>query len=208
MSMLGVAGQLTPGLQGAPISVLDTTLAAINTSPYFTASMMLLLNLGGRFLGLELSKNQEQFFMHPYVRRFLIFVVLFVATRNIAIAFWMTILIILIIGYFFNENSSLCLFKGGIMGSACSVKENFTSGSTGAHPIPGIPNGISSNGNQSANNLLSSEEEMVLKILLDKKQKLQQQQQGQEGKEVKEKESTESKISKYFSNMKLLNIFN
>ena len=189
--MFGVAGQLTPGLQGAPIGLLDSTLASINVSPYFTASMMLLLNLGGRFLGLELSKNQEQFFMHSYVRRFLIFVVLFVATRNIAIAFWMTILIILIIGYFLNENSSLCLFKGGLMGSACSTKENFTAAVTTTATASG----------------LTAEEENILKMLLDKKQKLQGQQQQQPAQE-QPKENSESKLSKYLSNMKLLNIFN
>ena len=204
MSMLGVAGQLAPGLQGAPISALDSTLMAINTNPYFTASMMLLLNLGGRFLGLELSKNQEQFFMHSYVRRFLIFVVLFVATRNIAIAFWMTILIILIIGYFFNENSSLCLIKGGLIGSACSTKENFTTN------MPGIPAGISSQSTGGAVAVtatasgLTAEEENILKMLLDKKQKMQAQPQPLEKKE----ETPQSKLSKYMSNMKLLNILN
>jgi hypothetical protein len=83
----------------------------INTNPYFIGLMMLSLNLGGRFLGLEISKEQEKFLSQPMVRRFFLFAVLFVATRNIIIAAGTTVIVILLLGYLFNENSSLCLWK-------------------------------------------------------------------------------------------------
>jgi hypothetical protein len=83
--------------------------------------MMLILNLGGRFISLEVTKKQEQFLQLPWVRRILIFTVLFVATRNIWVAFWTTVTVVLLLGYLFNENSSLCIFgQGGINGSKCS----------------------------------------------------------------------------------------
>lgn len=100
---------------------LDAFLNNFNTSPYFIGSMMLMMNLGGRFLSLEMSKGQEAFFSHPWVRRFLIFVVFFIGTRSIWVAFWMAFIVILLLGYLFNENSSLCLFHGGLPGSACAV---------------------------------------------------------------------------------------
>jgi hypothetical protein len=99
---------------------LDAAIMALNSNPYFIGSMMLLLNLGGRFISMEVTKNQEQFFQNPWVRRMLIFTVLFVGTRNVMVAFWMTLLIILLLGYLFNENSSLCLFHMGTPGSSCS----------------------------------------------------------------------------------------
>jgi hypothetical protein len=83
--------------------------------------MMLILNLGGRFISLEVTKKQEQFLQHPWVRRVLIFTVLFVATRNIWVAFWATLTFVLFLGYLFNENSALCLFgTEGRAGSTCS----------------------------------------------------------------------------------------
>lgn len=85
---------------------------------------MLLLNLGGRFIALEMTKSQEQFFQNPWIRRLLIFTVLFVGTRNVMVAFWMTLMIVLLIGYLFNENSSLCLFQLGKEGSSCSENPN------------------------------------------------------------------------------------
>jgi hypothetical protein len=103
------------------VSPLDTFLQIFNTNPYFIGIMMLILNLGGRFISLEVTKKQEQFLQHPWVRRILIFTVLFVATRNIWVAFWTTVSVVLFLGYLFNENSSLCIFgSGGLSGSACS----------------------------------------------------------------------------------------
>ena len=105
----------------AGLNPLDGLLQVFNNNPYFIGLMMILLNLGGRFISLEVTKQQEQFLQLPWVRRVLIFTVLFVATRNLWVAFWMTLIVVLFLGYLFNENSAMCLFgKGGGDGSTCS----------------------------------------------------------------------------------------
>jgi len=71
---------------------------------------MLMMNLGGRFLSQELSKGQENFFQHPWVRRVLLFVILFMGTRNIMIAGAMWVVVVVLIGYVLNENSAFCIF--------------------------------------------------------------------------------------------------
>lgn len=107
----------------APISPVDAFLQIFNTNPYFIGIMMLILNLGGRFISLEVTKKQEQFLQLPWIRRILIFTVLFVATRNIWVAFWTTLAVVLFLGYLFNENSALCIFGyGGKDGSKCAEK--------------------------------------------------------------------------------------
>jgi len=93
------------------LNPIDALLTTINTNPYFIGCMMLLLNLGGRFLAMEVTKEQEKFFQHTWVRAFLIFVVIFVATRNILVSFVMSLVIILVVRFLFNENSILYLFK-------------------------------------------------------------------------------------------------
>jgi len=72
---------------------------------------MLVLNLGGRFLSLEISKGQEQVLSDPIIRRFLLFVVLFIATRNVLVAAGLTVIVIILLGYLLNENSDLCIFR-------------------------------------------------------------------------------------------------
>jgi hypothetical protein len=114
-----MSGQALAAL--APVSPVDAFLQIFNTNPYFIGIMMLVLNLGGRFISLEVTKKQEQFLQRPWVRRLLIFTVLFVATRNIWVAFWTTVAVVLVLGYLFNENSALCIFgQGGKEGSKCA----------------------------------------------------------------------------------------
>jgi hypothetical protein len=158
------AAMAAQGMGMPAIGVLDAVLMTLNSNPYFIGLMMVLLNLGGRFISLEMSRGQEQFFQNPWVRRLLIFTVLFAGTRNIMVAFWMTLVIVLLIGYLFNENSSLCLFHFGNEGSACAKDAP----KTASLPPPG--------GNPMANVIaassgLSPEEADILRRLSDKQQR-------------------------------------
>jgi len=107
-----------------PIGSFDQALLSINSNPYFIGSMMLMMNFGGRFLAMEMSPGQEAFFQNKWARRFLIFIVIFMGTRNVLVAFWMSLFIILLIGYLFNENSSLCIFHFGTPGSTCASSDS------------------------------------------------------------------------------------
>ena len=111
MSLPGLIAQpLTGAIATATLSPLEAILGSFNGNLYFIGIMMLVLNLGGRFLAMEITKDQETFFQNPWVRRFLIFVVLFVATRNIIVAFWLTVVVVIVLGFLFNENSALSIF--------------------------------------------------------------------------------------------------
>ena len=98
-----------PTTMATIINPIDAFFNTLGTNPFFIGIMMLLLNLGGRFLGMEISKNQERFMQQPWVRRFFIFTVLFVATRNVLVAFFLTILVLLFLSFLLNENSDLYL---------------------------------------------------------------------------------------------------
>jgi len=106
---IGSLGSMIPPVATVSTSPLEAIFGSFNTNLYFVGIMMLVLNLGGRFLAMEITKDQEQFFQNPWVRRFLIFVVLFVATRNLVISFWLTVIVVLVLGYLFNENSPFCI---------------------------------------------------------------------------------------------------
>jgi hypothetical protein len=114
------APQLTGGSVATVPSPFDSFVMAVNANPYFIGFMMLALNLGGRFIGLELTRAQETFLQNVWVRRVLIFVVLFMGTRNILVAFWMWLAVVFLLGYVLNENSSMCIFGTGLPGSKCA----------------------------------------------------------------------------------------
>jgi hypothetical protein len=159
----------------------ELAVQSINTSPVFVGLMMLLMNLGGRFLPFEISKTQESILQHPYVRRFMIFVLLFMGTRSVVTAFWMSIIIILFIGYFFNENSSLCVWRGGVAGSTCSMKEGFADAPK-----------------------LSPEEQNILNILREKERKLMESQQTMGSVPSEKFENMDVPIEKYKQIMNVL----
>lgn len=113
-----------PPAMPPPSGPFEATLTKIASSPYSLAVAIFLINLGGRFLPMEISKEQEKFLNQPWFRRTIIFVIFFLATRNFVTAAWMAFIVILCVGYLFNENSSLCVFgKGGITGATCKTKD-------------------------------------------------------------------------------------
>lgn len=177
------------------ISPFEQAVFALNSNPYFIGTMMLLLNLGGRFIAMEMSKSQEQFFQNPWVRRLLIFTVLFVGTRNVVVAFWMSILIILLIGYLFNENSSLCLFNLGTEGSSCS---------TNSIQAPAAPVGQVSQGTPLSG--LTPEETEIYKRLQEKQARtgLAIQQQDQQQKQGQKQKADATSADIYWQNMMIL----
>lgn len=123
INRMSLPGAMSAGQVLMAASPFDGFLHIFNTNPYFIGIMMLLLNLGGRFIGLEVTKKQEQFLQHPWIRRVLIFTVLFMGTRSITVSFWATVVVVLLLGYLFNENSALCLFgNGGAKDSTCAEK--------------------------------------------------------------------------------------
>jgi hypothetical protein len=138
MSLPGLVAQPLAKIVGATVAVtgpIDAILGTFNGNLYFIGIMMLILNLGGRFIAMEITKEQEGFFQHPWVRRFLIFVVLFVATRNLMISFWLTIIVVLTLGYLFNENSAFCIIgKGGAPGATCAKDANGKAADAAAKP--------------------------------------------------------------------------
>ena len=99
-----------PPSTAPPSGPFEESITKFASSPYTMAAAIFLINVGGRFLPMEISKEQEKFLNQTWFRRVIIFVIFFLATRNIVTAGWMALLVILCIGYLFNENSSLYLF--------------------------------------------------------------------------------------------------
>ena len=111
------AAPLPPGVPAPPqiggaVDPLSMTLFSLNSNPYLIGIFMILLNLGARFLPMELTKQQEAFLQHGFVRPVILFVVIFIGTRNLAVAFWLTLGIFSLLWFFANEKSAFCMIPG------------------------------------------------------------------------------------------------
>jgi hypothetical protein len=83
----------------------------INMNPYILGIAYILLNLGGRFMVLSVTPAQESFLQNIVFRPLLLFAIMFIGTRNLVVAFWMTLAILFVLHYLFNENSSWYLLR-------------------------------------------------------------------------------------------------
>ena len=82
----------------------------LNQSKLFAGILMILMNLGSKYIALELSETQEEFLSNIVIRRIVIFVVAFIATRDIIISLVLTGVFILLV-CLFNDNSDLCIIR-------------------------------------------------------------------------------------------------
>jgi hypothetical protein len=97
--------------QGGFADTLLLTIHDFNMNPYVLGIAYILLNLGGRFMALSVTPAQEAFLQNIVFRPLLLFAIMFIGTRNLVVAFWLTLVILLLLHYLFNENSSWYLLK-------------------------------------------------------------------------------------------------
>ena len=88
------------------IFVLFNTL---NGSKFFAGIMMVLLNLGAKYIAVEISDITDMFFNNIIIKRFLIFCIFWMATRDIITSLLLTIGFILVIFFLLNHKSKFNL---------------------------------------------------------------------------------------------------
>ena len=96
---------------GALAETLLMSIHEINMNPYVLGFAYILLNLGGRFMVLSVTPGQEAFLQNIVFRPLLLFAIMFIGTRNLIVAFWMTLVVLLVLHYFLNENSDWYLLR-------------------------------------------------------------------------------------------------
>ena len=90
---------------------MNSFMTSLNNSKYFAGIMMILLNLGSKYLVMELSESQEQLLNNSIIRRVIIFTIVFIATRDVWVSLILTAIFVVLVSNLFNENSSYCILK-------------------------------------------------------------------------------------------------
>ena len=129
--------QFTP-----PSDFWTETLNALNSNKYIFAILMLVLNMGARYLELDLADHHKQFLSSKVIRRLVIFTIVFIATRDIIVSLLVTAAFIIIVLNLFNGDSEYCILpdylkqfdtnkdgklsKGEIINAAQQISQNST----------------------------------------------------------------------------------
>jgi hypothetical protein len=92
--------------------MIDNILIELSNNKLFSGCLMLLTNLGGKYLAMEMPNNVDKIFVNNFILRYLVlFSIFFMATRDIKISILLSFLFFIIIRYFINENSTFCMIK-------------------------------------------------------------------------------------------------
>ena len=81
----------------------------LNDNKYFAGIVMLTMNIGTKYVMIDLSKTQENYVKYSLGRQLVIFSILWIGTRDIFISLVLTAIFILLVDYIFNENSKYCI---------------------------------------------------------------------------------------------------
>jgi|TARA_B110000967_G_C18667553_1_gene451343 hypothetical protein len=94
--------------------MLTGILETLNTNKYIYAIAMILLNVGARYIEIDLDDGHKKFLASTAVRRLLIFTVAFIATRDVVAALIITSCFVIIVLNLFNTTSKYCILPKNI----------------------------------------------------------------------------------------------
>ena len=84
-------------------------LSYLNNSKFFAGVVMIMLNIGSKYVTVELSKSQEEYLKNNIGRQLLIFAFSWMGSRDILIALALTAIFTILTDHLFNEESVMCI---------------------------------------------------------------------------------------------------
>merc|ERR1711988_1074333 len=90
-------------------NIFSNLFNVLNNSKLFSAFIMIIMNLGSKYISFDLSNFHEKILSNFIVRKLAIFAIFWSATRDIKLSLVLTLAFSFIISGLFNDKSSLCL---------------------------------------------------------------------------------------------------
>jgi len=81
----------------------------LNNSKFFAGVIMILLNIGSKFITIQFSKSTEEYMKYSVTKQLLVFAMAWMGTRDIYTALGLTAIFTILSDYLFNEESALCM---------------------------------------------------------------------------------------------------
>lgn len=84
-------------------------LKSLDNNKYFAGLCMIMLNIGSKYITIELSQTQQAYLKNSVMRQILLFSIAWIGTRDVIISIIITGAFVLMTQFLFNENSRACL---------------------------------------------------------------------------------------------------
>ena len=84
---------------------IESIINGVNSNKYLYGVLMILLNMGSKYIEMDLVQKHKKFLSSKILRRLVIFTIAFIATRDIVASFIITAAFIIIVLNLFNDES-------------------------------------------------------------------------------------------------------
>jgi hypothetical protein len=91
------------------LSYINSHILYLNNSKFFAGIVMILLNVGSKFITINFSKSTEEYLKFSLSKQLLVFSMAWMGTRDIYIALGLTAVFTILSDHLFNEESKLCI---------------------------------------------------------------------------------------------------
>ena len=91
------------------IETINNNVLKINRSPYFLAMMILIVNIGSKYLDINFGFTSVKFFSSEIMKLLVLFAICYTATRDLYISLIVTAIFLFMFEHLFHEESSMCI---------------------------------------------------------------------------------------------------
>ena len=91
------------------INYLHNHISYLNNNKFFAGCVMILLNVGSKFISIQFSKSTEEYLKMSVSKQILIFAMAWMGTRDIYAALGLTAIFVILSDHLFNEDSTFCV---------------------------------------------------------------------------------------------------
>jgi len=89
--------------------IINNSINTLNSSTFFAGIMMICLNIGSRYIQLNLDESTESYIKYALTKEIMVFTISWMATRNIYMSLGLTAVFIILADFIMNEKSRYCL---------------------------------------------------------------------------------------------------
>ena len=90
------------------IAFIHNHIMFLNNSKFFAGVVMILLNIGSKFIAVQFSKSTEEYLKMNVTKQLLVFAMAWMGTRDIYTALVLTAVFTILSDHLFNEESPYC----------------------------------------------------------------------------------------------------
>ena len=90
------------------VAFINNHIMFLNNSKFFAGIVMILLNVGSKFIAIQFSKSTEEYLKMNVTKQLLVFSMAWMGTRDIYTALVLTAVFTILSDHLFNEESQYC----------------------------------------------------------------------------------------------------